>query len=310
MSRFTDRLRNPFANGKEGPPVLDSDEAVHLGGPDALPTETVVRPGEPVLDPANSVDGTEEPVESPMADQSPSTPAGAASTIGAADGDDDADDAVGVDEEMGGDPDAMPDAPHPGQPGDGPGTLPGPASAHADLDDVAAPSAPIGVPVPDSPGAGLAGRLDVLNEVLRGQAEQLEKLSDRTARARVVPVVRILADLHGLLIADAVSASPEVADDLEYYRGLVEDALDALGIVARTAEPGDPVDSRRHRVLRVIDVDDPRLDRTIADGPVRHSYEFDGDEPPAVVVKAKITAHRVRRNASPTDIESLPTDKD
>lgn len=155
-------------------------------------------------------------------------------------------------------------------------------------------------PVPVTDEAVLARRIDVLNEVLRGQAAQLERLGDRAARARLVPVVRTLADLHELLHADAASADAGRAEDLAYYRGFVEDALDALGVVARAAEPGSPVDPRRHRVLRVIDVDDPALDRTIADGPLRHSYEFDGADPIDVVVKAAIQAHRLRpANATP-----------
>lgn len=187
-----------------------------------------------------------------------------------------------------------------------------PAGSHgADRAPAPAPAPePTGGIADTTPETTLSRRLDVLNEVLRGQAAELTALGERTARSRVTPAVRILAELHELLLADAGAAEGGVAEDLDYYRGLVEDALDSLGVVARAAEPGAPVDPRRHRVLRLLDVEDPDLDRTIAAGPVRHSYEFDGADPVAVVVKAKITAHRLRRGDAAPKNEATPDDKD
>jgi molecular chaperone GrpE len=101
----------------------------------------------------------------------------------------------------------------------------------------------------------IAGKLHAENQTLRrGEL--------RTAQAALVlSVLRVYDDVNQMALT---TEDPAASKDLGIVAAALADALDRNGIAPSAAEPGEPFETRRHKIVAIETTDDPGADRTVA----------------------------------------------
>jgi molecular chaperone GrpE (heat shock protein) len=131
--------------------------------------------------------------------------------------------------------------------------------------------------------------------VIERQHADIERLRTDDRFGLLRPVVVELGRLRNDLLRQAGSLRPDYSVDemvklLRSFADSVEDTLLECGVGVLPHEVGAPFAPRHQQVARIVEVDDPERDGTVAEV-VQDGYtEVDGGR---VVVPARVTVHRV-----------------
>jgi len=139
-----------------------------------------------------------------------------------------------------------------------------------------------------------ADRAAARERVIDRQHEDIERLRSVERAGQLRPVVTDLCRLRNDLLRQAETVpgemtGPQVATLLGSFAGVVEDALERCGVAVLPRGQDAAFVPGQQQVAETVEVDDPRLDGTIA-AVVQDGYaEIDGGK---VVAPARITLHR------------------
>jgi molecular chaperone GrpE len=193
----------------------------------------------------------------------------------------------------------MPD--HDGAPQDGPAGVPDDSDAPADGASVDTPAPPGALAEVQAALLALAHRFDAESERAAARERVIDRQHADIERLRAVervgamrPLITDLCLLRNDLLRQATTlpadiSAERVAGLLESFAVTVEESLLRCGVEVQPREVGGRFAPGRQQVARVIEVDDPDRDGTVAEI-VQDGYaEIDGGR---VVAPARVTVHR------------------
>lgn len=144
-----------------------------------------------------------------------------------------------------------------------------------------------------------AERAAARERVIERQHADIERLRADERFGLLQPVLVDLCALRNDLLRQAATLPADLSIErmaglLRSFADTVEDTLLRCGVEALPREVGTPFAPRRQRVVRVVGIDDPERDGTVAEV-VQDGYaEITGDR---VVLPSRVAVHRV--GASP-----------
>jgi molecular chaperone GrpE len=142
--------------------------------------------------------------------------------------------------------------------------------------------------------AGESDRALARERVIDRQHEEIERLRSIERAGQLRPVVTDLCRLRNGLRRQAGTVPAEmtgsqVANLLDSFAATVEETLERCGIAVLPCAVDAAFESKRHRVVGVVEIDDPGRDGTVAEVLQDGYAEIDGGK---VVVEARIRLHR------------------
>ena len=176
----------------------------------------------------------------------------------------------------------------------------------------------------DTGGLPVVERLTAVEEAVTALVRRFDAESERAAaRERVIdrqhadierlradervgalrPVITDLCRLRNDLLRQSTSlpedvSAGQVATLLESYAVSVEETLSRCGVEVLPQEVDTPFAPHRQQVARIVEVDDPQRDGTVAEV-VQDGYaEVDGGR---IVMAARVAVHRARATAQDPD---------